>query len=152
MSSLATWSNTARGREIEIPSATIHANARSLATLGSHWIGGGCKKIISQRTMDEALSEPQNDFDPFLSSSYSFTKGGFCHFNDFSSKLVSPNFASDFHGFYGWGGKGGSWMIFHPERKISIAYAMNGLAASSLGGPRSDRIMSAVQKVLKRIV
>lgn len=151
VSHVTDWVNSVTGREVEVSSATIQTNAMSLAKLGSILMSDK-SDFISQNTLIEAISKPKFDYDPFLDSSYSFTKGGFAMFDDMQSKLVSATFNEDFHGFYGWCGRGGSWFIFNPSKKVSLSYVMNGLGASSvLGGPRSDRIMNTVQKIIRRL-
>ena len=65
--------------------------------------------------------------------------------------MVHPDFSKDLDGFYGWGGLGGSLFVWHPEKQVGLAYAMNGMHLCALGGPRTDRIMKACQKVIKML-
>lgn len=56
-----------------------------------------------------------------------------------------------YRGMWGWGGRGGSLSLWDRERNVALAYTMNGLTLQGIGGPRSDRILAAVQKVLRYI-
>jgi len=147
------WVNSIDGRTLEAPSFNIHGNAHSIAKLGSVIVNGGEVdgiRLFSAATIKEALSEPRREYDPYLQSTYSFTKGGFASFDDFDSGMVQPHFKSSLKGFYGWGGIGGSLFVFNPDLKVSVGYAMNGMAFRGLGGPSSDRILQAVRVVLDK--
>jgi CubicO group peptidase (beta-lactamase class C family) len=150
--------NTEEGRTLECPSVTIQANAASLGKLAGLLATGGTlaghngTPLLSSNAIKLALSEPKYAYDHYMKCHNSYTKGGFCDFSTFDasrSHIVHPQFHEHMRGFYGWGGLGGSFFIFHPEKQVGLAYAMNGMALCSLGGPRTDRIMKACQKVLK---
>jgi hypothetical protein len=53
-----------------------------------------------------------------------------------------------FEGFVGWGGWGGSLQIVNPSRGCVVTYAMNAMGNHLLGGPRTDRTMAAIRKVI----
>lgn len=80
-----------------------------------------------------------------------FTQGGF---NSFSADPVEGGYAEfppGCEGYYGWGGFGGSMMIWNPITKVSIAYTVNGnMKMSPLGllGPRFRRIFNAINVCL----
>lgn len=148
------WINTPEARALEWPSVNIHANANSIAKLAMLLANGGeldGVRLLSQATVDLALSEPKAAYDPHLQSTFAFTKGGFAQFEAMEAPFVSTTAHSALKGFYGWGGVGGSWFLFHPTMKVGLGYAGNGLALRGLGGPTSDRIFKAVQKVLKSL-
>lgn len=42
--------------------------------------------------------------------------------------FIFSGFEDRLSGFYGWGGIGGSWFVFHPEKQVGVAYTPNGLA------------------------
>lgn len=166
---LPSYMNTPQGRALEIPSATMQSNARSLGKLAGMLANNGvlnsdsCSKkevlsgshsLLSPEIIEAMCANPIVRHDPLMDSTFSFTQGGVSNFNDFdsiSSSLVADSFQQDFRQFEGWGGFGGSWFIFDRTRSVGLSYTMNGLALSSLGGCRSDRIMRAVQNVLKRL-
>lgn len=153
--------NSVEGRTLECPSVTMQANAASLGKLaglmaaGGRLIGNSAETpLLSSEAIAEALSEPKYSYDHYMKSHLSYTKGGFCDFRTFDasmSKIVHPQFHQHMHGFYGWGGLGGSLFIFHPEKQVGLAYTMNGMALCSIGGPRTDRIMKACQRVMQHI-
>ena len=136
----------------------MQGNAATLGRIAGMLANGGrlsgYEPLLSQKALDLALSEPKFAFDHFMKCRTSFTKGGFCDFRTFdagTSNLVDPSFHRDMDGFVGWGGFGGSLFIWNPERRLGMAYVMNGLALNSLGGPRTDRIMRTIQAILKKI-
>ena len=165
--------NTPEGRALEIPSATMQSNARSLGKLAGLIANNGILHsnnstsnsdtapttsytypLLTPATISAMCADPVTRPDPLMDSTFSFTQGGFSRFDDFQSQhssIVSDTFQQDFRHFEGWGGIGGSWFVFDRVRGVGLAYTMNGIALSSLGGCRSDRIMQAVQRVLKRI-
>lgn len=148
--------NSPEGRAMEWPSGGMLGNAHSMAKVASVLACGGATidgvQLISPSTLALALSEPRSAFDVVVDSTYSFTKGGFSRYSDFDSRYVTSSFRQDMDGFFGWGGRGGSFFLFHPEKRLSVGYCMNGLAPQYLiGGPRTDRIMQAVQRVLRRL-
>ena len=51
----------------------------------------------------------------------------------------------------GLGGLGGSIWAYNRERNVGLAYMMNGMHVTAIGGVRTDRIMKAVQNVLKNL-
>jgi hypothetical protein len=53
-----------------------------------------------------------------------------------------------FEGFVGWGGWGGSMQIVNPSRGCVVTYAMNAMGNHIIGGPRTDRTMAAIRKVI----
>ena len=141
-------------RSCEIPSAGMHGNARSVAKINALMANNGSllgTTLLSPATVHLALSEPKIEQDNFLTCSYSFSKGGFSRFSDFTGAIVNDDFNVLLDGFWGWGGYGGSLSIWHPEKQVSVAYTMNALTLQGLGGPRTDRILKAIQDVIRRI-
>ena len=104
---------------------------------------------MSQKTVALALSEPKYAYDPHLLSHFSFTKGGFAKFDEMDAPFVSPAAHVALKGFYGWGGFGGSWFVFHPSKRVGLGYVPTGLAVRGLGGATSDGLLSAVAAVLQ---
>lgn len=150
----ASWFNTVEGREVEMPSANVQSNARSLgsvaAALANKGTTGGYR-LLSPETVQLALSDNKLAYDGFMNATYSFSKGGFSDFGDMESSTVNPLFKSIYKGFTGWCGLGGSLFLWNTTRRVGFNYAMNGKTLLPISGPRGDRIMKAVQTVLKRL-
>jgi CubicO group peptidase (beta-lactamase class C family) len=152
---------------MEFPSATMHGNARSVALVNNifacrgkvpvdtfHGPNGQTKSVmqqfISEETIDKAFGGPITAHDCFLNATTCFTQGGFSKLSEMRSIMVLPDFHETYEGFWGWGGVGGSWSLWHPEKEVSFAYMMNGRSLHPIGGPRGNRIMTAIQEVLRR--
>jgi hypothetical protein len=141
-------------RALEWPSGGIQANAKSIAKINAVLANGGALgdfRLLSAETVAEALSEPRAEYDALMNAHTCFTKGGFAQFSAIEAGTVVKDFASVYAGFVGWCGLGGSVSLWHPERRVAVAYAMNGKTMQLVAGPRSDRIFRAIQKVLARI-
>ena len=108
------------------------------------------KRFISAETVSEAFREPITAHDAFLNADTCFTQGGFAKMSEMRSSIVLPDFHETFDGFWGWGGVGGSWSLWSQEHEVSFSYMMNGRSLHPIGGPRGNRIMEAVQAVLRR--
>eukprot|EP00602_Paraphysomonas_sp_CaronLab_P009568 CAMPEP_0185020148 /NCGR_PEP_ID=MMETSP1103-20130426/2743_1 /TAXON_ID=36769 /ORGANISM="Paraphysomonas bandaiensis, Strain Caron Lab Isolate" /LENGTH=522 /DNA_ID=CAMNT_0027550871 /DNA_START=241 /DNA_END=1809 /DNA_ORIENTATION=- len=145
------WVNSVAGRAQEVPSANMHANARSIAKINTLFINEGRvgdTQLMSRETVVQAFSDPIVERDEFINAVCSFTQGGFSRMSDMESSMVPADFKTVYDGFWGWGGLGGSWSLWDPHRRISFAYVMNARTLQTIGGPRGDRIMRAVQAVL----
>jgi hypothetical protein len=158
--------NSVEGREMQFPSANIHGNARSVAVINNIFATGGMvpmevpcgpggrmkrvvQRFISAETVEKTFQEPIVAHDAFLNAETSFTQGGFAKMSEMHSPIVLPNFHETYSGFWGWGGVGGSGSLWNPDEEVSLTYLMNGRSLHPVGGPRGDRIMLAVQEVLK---
>jgi hypothetical protein len=149
-----TWYNTVEGRETEFPSGNFQSNAQSLNLIATVFANGGKVNgtlLLSDATVREALSDGKVAYDGFLKSSYSFTKGGFCNFDDMDSPLVHPEFKRLYKGFTGWCGLGGGLNMWNVRAKVGLSYCVTGKTLQPLSGPRGDKILKAVQEVLKRL-
>ena len=147
----AAWFNTPEGREVEMPSANIQSNARSLGAVAAMMANNGAVRgttFLSEKTIKLALSENKVACDGFLNATYSFSKGGFADFGDMNSITVNPEFRNIYSGFTGWCGLGGSLFLWNRERRVGFNYNMNGKSLLPISGPRGDRIMKAVQCIL----
>jgi CubicO group peptidase (beta-lactamase class C family) len=147
--------NSVFGREVEWPSGGMQANARSIAKLNNllaHDGGGGTTglpSLLSARGAAELVADPTVEYDTFFKGHTAFSKGGVSRMADLRGNIMPKDSQSLYEGMWGWGGRGGSMSLWDPDRKLSLAYTMNGLTLQAIGGPRSDRILAAVQKVLK---
>ncbi|KAI9298259.1 beta-lactamase/transpeptidase-like protein [Neoconidiobolus thromboides FSU 785] len=107
---------------IEIPSVNGHTNAKSLAKIGSYFANNGsvnCKTYLSEYTTTESIGEVVEAYDEAILLKTEMTKGGFGIFK--YKELEEYSNVS----FYGWGGMGGSLILFSPEYQFSFAYVMN---------------------------
>eukprot|EP00511_Aplanochytrium_stocchinoi_P006854 CAMPEP_0204826480 /NCGR_PEP_ID=MMETSP1346-20131115/4159_1 /ASSEMBLY_ACC=CAM_ASM_000771 /TAXON_ID=215587 /ORGANISM="Aplanochytrium stocchinoi, Strain GSBS06" /LENGTH=463 /DNA_ID=CAMNT_0051954525 /DNA_START=110 /DNA_END=1501 /DNA_ORIENTATION=+ len=130
--------------ETEMPSANAISNARALGRLADLMSRG---KLLTKLVHDLAHSEPVSKFDHALGMSTTFTKGGWCLFED-------EGWDDMFKGYVGWGGYGGSMFAWNPENETGVAYTMNGTYFKSVMGFKDDRckylmrhLIDAVKKI-----
>ena len=97
-------------------------------------------------------------YDDVLLEEERFAQGGFAEFRlgeQYSSREVSEGRGSIIGGskcpagledrsFWGWGGAGGSAFVWSMQLEVGMAYVMNGQSAYVLGGPRTQRIFTAL--------
>jgi hypothetical protein len=140
---------------VEWPSGGMQSNARSMAKVNAIIANGGSLgtlKLLSPHTCTLLMSNPIIEYDGFLKCHTSFSQGGVAKMADIRGSLVRSDFSEMYKGFWGWCGLGGSLSLWDVDRKVGLAYAMNGKTLQGISGPRGDRIMTAVQSVLKRIL
>ena len=155
------FNDTQLGRSIEIPSAGMFANARSMAKINSVMAGdGSCDgiQLLSTNAVLESMDEVKVSIDTSLSSlnhgiesSYGMTKGGFGVFDpwfegDLNNKIMSPDDKKAFENMIGWGGWGGSLSLWDKAKNVSFAYTPNAMGMNLLGGHRQRRILLELQK------
>jgi CubicO group peptidase (beta-lactamase class C family) len=118
-------------------------------------------QLLSEPTFDAAHSDVVQKYDDILLEESRFAQGGFAEFRlgEHTDRILSEGRGSllggsNTHGlggsFYGWGGSGGSAFIWSPQHEVGFAYTMNGMASYILGGPRTERIFSALFECLKK--
>ena len=147
------FNNTREGRAIEIPSAGMHTNARSMAKVNAAMAGDGSiggVRLLSKEGVDRAMSNSKDVLDVALLSRFAFTQGGFCNFEEMHAEdgMVHEDVPAAFVGFAGWGGWGGSISTWNREQNVGFSYTMNGMSNYLLGGPRTRAILLEVQKAL----
>ena len=149
--------NSTEFRALEIGSMSGIANARGLAKLAAIMAGRGSVngvQIISEEVFALSHSAIVQKYDDVLLEETRFSQGGFGQFRmDHTSREYSEGRGSILGGcntfgvtgdFYGWGGSGGSVFVWSPDHALGFAYTMNGMASYVLGGPRTNRIFSAL--------
>lgn len=141
---------TPEGRTLEVSSGGIQSNARSLAKLSAMLANGGevdGVRLVSAETVRLATSSPKVLRDDVWKMTYANTQGGFADFGTFVELLGMPNevAAEAQKGFQGWAGKGGSLFLFDTDRKLGLAYTMNGMMNGGAGGPRTARILEVLR-------
>ena len=151
--------STPQGRSIEISSAGMHANARSIALINAAAmmegsIGG--VRLMSPETVEASMGDVQSGKDSATGAVFGFTKGGYGQFSEsFREECINENdlFHPDdkvaYGNFVGWGGVGGSLSLVDRERKISFAYCPNGFGSDALWGIRTRRILLKLQEALE---
>eukprot|EP00928_Gymnodinium_smaydae_P032429 TRINITY_DN23488_c0_g2_i1.p1 TRINITY_DN23488_c0_g2~~TRINITY_DN23488_c0_g2_i1.p1 ORF type:complete len:535 (+),score=72.95 TRINITY_DN23488_c0_g2_i1:23-1606(+) len=151
-------------RRVESPSSNCHSSARSLAKIaGCLAMRGEIEgtRIISAAGLDAALQDPEAAFDAGVNMTTHNTKAGFTDFShqewdDVGVDADRPPGAHATKGFFGWGGFGGSAMMFNPESGMGVAYCMaqfgNPLwCAFGMSDPRCLRILEAVRECEARL-
>lgn len=134
--------NKPAGINMECPSSNMVASARALAKVGSCLVpasGGDSekKKLLSDAAIDRMHADSILRLDETLCVPTRFTAGGF---NDFTDSKIFSNGA----GWYGWGGWGGSLFVWNRDRRLVLAYTMNGMHDDVLGKGRVSAVLDAL--------
>ncbi|KAI9002041.1 beta-lactamase/transpeptidase-like protein [Hyaloraphidium curvatum] len=149
-----TW-GTRRGQHT---SYGMHANARSLARFAAVMCEGG--ELDGQRLVDpEAFAratgrDPWVGYDRFLNEVIHFTDGGFAIWD---AKSV-PNMPTDdrwLHAgqgwtWYGWGGYGGSVIVWEPKKRLAYGYVPSAMQIAILGDHRSAKLVEKAVECLEK--
>ena len=145
------FNNTPEGRAMEISSAGMYANARSMAKVNAAMAGAGEVGGVRLMSEDVALafmSEFKSTLDVGMATTTSFSQGGVADMGELEGALIDKDDPQAYAGFTGWGGWGGSISVWCPERELAVAYAMSGMSTYLLGGPRTRSILNAVQNIV----
>lgn len=144
--------NTKEGRAVQVSSAGIQTNARSVAKVNALMAGKGeidGVRLMSPETAKAAMSEFVPKLDRSLGgATTSFSQGGFVEFAGTHGSMFHPDDVAPLVGLVGWGGWGGSMSLWGREEEVSIAYTMNGMGNYLLGGPRLRDISIEMKKCL----
>jgi len=108
-------------RKVEIASVSGFSTAHSLAKITSSILSN---RLLSKEGLLRAISNPTLQFDFILRKSTNFSNCGWADVQNF--KLGDS--------FWGWGGYGGSAVVFSQKYEIGFSYVMNGLQTYSLAG------------------
>ena len=76
-----------------------------------------------------------------------FTQGGFGDFGSLKKANgvdLEETVAVPRQGFLGWAGKGGSLSMWHPSKRLAVAYVPTGLHNSLINGEREEAIVNAL--------
>ncbi len=146
--------------EIELPSAGVIANARALAQLAAVMVNGGQAvepaqpsisqpgsrpQLLSAETLAHACGDQVTRYDTGMCHTTTYSRGGWCHFSR------ATGWAPVMDGFVGWGGLGGSLMVWHPQRKLAVAYTLTGrhLGLTSTVGAADPRCLALLETTLR---
>ncbi|GBG28441.1 Beta-lactamase domain-containing protein 2 [Hondaea fermentalgiana] len=133
-----TWFNDRRAHDAEVGSAGVRSNARSLGKLADAMAR---RALLPEDVHDAAVGDPVTKYDSALGLETSFTQGGFCKFG-------GPTWDPSSNGFVGWGGFGGSQVIWNEDLQVGVAYAMNGNRFGSLFGLCDERFIRLQKAVV----
>ncbi|KAJ3338117.1 hypothetical protein HDU93_009988 [Gonapodya sp. JEL0774] len=144
----------------ESPSASTLSNGRALATLGALMAAGGTFKgythIKNPATLKEAYSHAETVATTDIVTGFSihYTKAGFAHVEgrkvpDFDIDPVPSDWHRPGVDWYGWGGYGGSLIMWCPSLNISVGYVPSALHPTALGDFRSARVIEALMNVVE---
>ncbi|KAI9291469.1 beta-lactamase/transpeptidase-like protein, partial [Neoconidiobolus thromboides FSU 785] len=133
-------SNATDWHKIELPSVNGFTNSKSLAKMGAFFANHGKfddKVFISEKTFENSISEPTKALDQAVYLDFVLTKGGFGVFTfDELKDEKGENIP-----FYGWGGFGGSMVLFSPDYNFSFAYVTNGCQYEMFGEGRASKLI-----------
>ena len=131
-------------RRADIGAANGHGNARSVARIHSVIANGGevdGVRLLSPETIDLIFREQANGVDLVLGMPVRFGIGfALPHTETFP---YIPDGRICF-----WGGWGGSMIIIDLERRMTISYMMNQMAAGLVGNPTSEDLIASTYDAL----
>jgi len=146
------FTNTTQGRATEICSSGCFTNARSMAMVNACLANGGALggiRLMSKDACDALMALPKLGYDSAIFLESEFTQGGICKLSErMKSDMLNAEVPKLMNGFYGWWGWGGSLSVVHPEQKVSVAYAMNGMSIHVFPDQRSVGIFSEIRAKL----
>lgn len=140
----ADFANEERWRRAEIGAANGHGNARSVARIQSVVANRGTVDgvtLLSPETIDVIFREQADGVDLVLGVPITFGVGYGLPRPDTFPYLPQRKVCF-------WGGWGGSMIVVDVDRRMTIAYMMNQMAAGIVGGPSGTAIITAVYDAL----
>ena len=143
----ASVSWTDEWRQAEIGAANGHGNARSVARIQSVISNGGTVDgitLLSPETVDLIFTEQANGVDLVLGMPIRFGIG----FGLVNAEMAPITGGRTDGRICYWGGWGGSIIINDVDRRMTIAYMMNKMAAGLVGNPTSEAIASTVYGIV----
>jgi CubicO group peptidase (beta-lactamase class C family) len=138
--------NTEAWRRADIGAVNGHGNARSMArVLSTISLGGtvGGVKLLSPETIDLIFQEQANGVDLVFRSPVRWGIGF-----GLPEPSLAPVLPTDERIAF-WGGWGGSMIIAHPDRGLTISFMMNKMADGVIiSSPVADSYISAIYEAL----
>jgi CubicO group peptidase (beta-lactamase class C family) len=141
----ATAANGDQWRRSEIGAVNGHGNARSVARLMSTISRGGevdGVRLLGASTIDLIFEEQARGVDLVLGVPLRWGIGF-----GLPEPATLPYIPDERIAF--WGGWGGSMVVAHPDRGLTISYMMNRMGAGIIGSDRSETYLSAVYAALE---
>lgn len=136
--------NTDAWRAADLGAVNGHGNARSLARLLSVISRGGEVdgiRLLSPETIDLIFREQARGRDLVLGIPLRWGIG-----LALPEPATLPYLPDEKLCF--WGGWGGSMVVMHPERRLTIAYVMNAMAPGIIGSDRAATYLRAIYDAL----
>ena len=135
-------------RNSESPSTTISSNARNLALLAAYMANKGefkGKRIMSEQNWAYMHGGNKVEFDHALAAYTDMTRAGFAYMSEDNFKPEQKGIfwkatIKDQVGCYGWGGFGGSWLLWNPTHKIGFSYMPVDLQVLDMPNERGSRM------------
>ena len=140
--SLMTSSNRDEWKQMELPSATGHSNARGLATLYGAAVGG--RSFLSEQAIQRCGEVVSEGLDRVLDIPTRFGPGFLLQQAD----NPETGFGSGQRAF-GHPGSGGSLGFADPEREIGFGYVMNQMGPYLMVDPRARSLVEAMYESLE---
>eukprot|EP00127_Corallochytrium_limacisporum_P006798 Clim_evm13s236 gene=Clim_evmTU13s236 len=115
------------------PSANGYSNARGCARIAGCIANGGTidgVTLISKEGLAKAMETDGRHLCKVCSYEFEFTRCGWAFFEEEAS------------GCYGWGGYGGSLVLFHPELNLGFSYVMCATGTAAIGDHRGVSCLS----------
>lgn len=140
----ATNANTISWRRADMGAINGHGNARSLArilsviSLGGQADGVG---LLSPSTIELIFHEQADGTDLVLGIPLRWGIG-----YALPKPVTVPSIPDEKICF--WGGWGGSMIVMHPDRGLTISYVMNKMAPGIIGSDRSNAYITAIYEAL----
>jgi CubicO group peptidase (beta-lactamase class C family) len=134
-------------RALESPSTNGMVSARGLARIAAAMAQGGELdkiRIISKEGLRRGMAEGKAALDAGMMVRTTNTNMGVTFFQ-------GPDWDTRTHGFFGWGGYGGSMFSWHPELSLGVSYVPASLlnpivSITGQTDPRCLRLLGAVRK------
>jgi CubicO group peptidase (beta-lactamase class C family) len=136
--------NSKAWREMELPSANGHTNARALAILYGALANGGCYEafqVLKPETLNLCWTETAKGFDPVLHTDTRFSMGFMMSQN---SRLARFGGTRSF----GHPGAGGSIGFADPDKQLGFGYIHNYMGPYILVDPRAEGLIDAVYQCI----
>ena len=135
--------NTAAWRRADMGALNGHGNARSVARILRCWRWAAVEgtRLLSPETIDVIFDEQSHGVDLVLGVPLRFGIGW--ALPETETVPYVPQGRSCY-----WGGWGGSVIITDLDRRLTIGYMMNNMAAGIIGSDRSEAYVRAVYACL----
>lgn len=140
----ASQANEPVWRQAEMGAVNGHGNARSLARILSPISRGGTVDgitLLGPSTIDLIFEEQARNVDLVLGIPLRWGIG-----YGLPEPGTLPYIPDEKICF--WGGWGGSMMVMHPDRGLTVTYVMNKMAGGIIGSPRAETYLTSIYEAL----
>ncbi|TCP51898.1 CubicO group peptidase (beta-lactamase class C family) [Tamaricihabitans halophyticus] len=140
-----TVANTEPWRRADLGAGNGHGNARALARiLSAVSLGGEVDgvKLLSPTTIELIFQEQADGVDLVLGVPLRWGIG-----YGLPQPATVPSISDDDRACF-WGGWGGSMIVMHPDRGLTISYVMNQMAEGVIGSEAANSYLTAIYEAL----